>query len=116
MRKFCVVFLAGCVLSGATGLLAQDDSTRYLFAEYYVCDQNREGFSDLLTEHVFGPIYDRHVEAGQQAAYSTDYVCDVTRQERADEIVKELYAPALNQMVETGQLAAWSWYAHVVGG
>ncbi len=50
MRKFCAVFLAGCVLSGATGVLAQDDSTTYLFAEYYVCDQNRESFSDILTE------------------------------------------------------------------
>ena len=64
MRKFCVVLLAVCVVAGASSLLAQDDSTRYLFAEYYVCDQNRESFSDLLTEHIFGPIYDRHVEAG----------------------------------------------------
>ncbi len=64
MKKFCVVFIAVCALAGAGSLLAQEDSTSYIFAEYYICDQNREGFSDLLTELVLGPIYDKQVEAG----------------------------------------------------
>ena len=48
--------MAVCVVTGASSLLAQEDSTSYIFAEYYVCDQNREGFSDLLTERVLGPM------------------------------------------------------------
>ena len=53
-----------CISLGAGSALAQEDSTNFIFAEYYVCDPSREGFADLLMEHVFGPVYDKYVEAG----------------------------------------------------
>lgn len=31
---------------------------------YYVCDEGREAVADLIVEEVFGPAYDRQVEAG----------------------------------------------------
>jgi hypothetical protein len=61
--RFAAVLALGTVLvSGSAS--AQEDATAYVFGEYYVCDQNREAFSDVLAEHVFGPMFDRHLEAG----------------------------------------------------
>lgn len=40
------------------------DSDPYVFGTYYKCDQNREAFTDMLQENVFGPQLDRRVEAG----------------------------------------------------
>lgn len=46
------------------GLAVAQDEESYVFAAYYVCDQNREGWSDKVTEHFLGPVYDRHVQEG----------------------------------------------------
>lgn len=62
MKFFSVAVAVLVLLSGV--LLAQDQPTRYIFGEYYVCDQNREAWSDHLVEKSFGPIYDRQVEEG----------------------------------------------------
>ncbi len=67
-RSFCVALVVLGVLSVANVAMAQDDSS-YVFAVYYVCDQNREGWSDKVTEHFFGPIYDRHVTAGHLSGW-----------------------------------------------
>ena len=68
-RSFVVmVVCSGLVLAGAA--VAHDEATSYSFGEYYECDQNREGFADLLIEHVFGPIYDKHVEAGHLTGWT----------------------------------------------
>jgi hypothetical protein len=56
--------VSACVLLTAGAATAQDDSATFIFGEYYGCDQNREGFSDYLTEQVFGPMYDKRVKAG----------------------------------------------------
>lgn len=62
-RSFLVMALCSALLL-AGAAVAQDEPTSYSFAEYYECDQNREGFADLLIEHVFGPVYDEYLEAG----------------------------------------------------
>ncbi len=60
--RYAALALGALMASGP--LSAQEDAAAFVFGEYYVCDQNREGFSDVLAEQVFGPIFDRHVEAG----------------------------------------------------
>lgn len=58
--------LGGLVAPSAT--LAQD-TTPAVFGTYYECDQNREGFTDQLQEHVFGPRLDARVESGELLAW-----------------------------------------------
>lgn len=62
-RGSCAALAILFVLCVGNVALAQDDST-YIFGAYYVCDQNREGWSDIVTEQFIGPIYDRHVKEG----------------------------------------------------
>lgn len=66
MNRICgfTVFAVALMLC-TSPLLAQEDSTTYLFAEYYSCDQTREAFADIMVEHVFGPVYQKHVDAGR---------------------------------------------------
>jgi hypothetical protein len=61
--------VSACVLLTAGAATAQDDSTTFVFGEYYGCDQNREAFSDYLMEHVFGPMYDERVESGDLSGW-----------------------------------------------
>jgi hypothetical protein len=53
-----------CLVMITSGVVAQDEPTGYIFGVYYKCDQNREAVADLMMEHIFGPIYDRHVQEG----------------------------------------------------
>lgn len=64
MRARNSLVLAALACLVVSPVRAQEDATMYVFGEYYVCDQNREAFTDVLTEHVFGPVFDKHVDAG----------------------------------------------------
>lgn len=60
-----------CVLGGVgvpAAAVAQE-TTPAVFATYYVCDQNREAFTDQLEEHIRGPMLDARVEAGELTAW-----------------------------------------------
>ena len=61
--SFAVILVVSATLCLGSAS-AQDDPTTYIFGEYYSCDQNRELFADILAERVFGPVYQKHVEAG----------------------------------------------------
>jgi len=69
MNRFLCMGVSVCALLTASAATAQDDSTTFVFGEYYGCDQNREGFSDYLTENVFGPMYDKRVESGDLSGW-----------------------------------------------
>ena len=63
MRNIVVMaIVALCLLLSAGSAVAQEQN--FIFGEYYVCDQNREPIADLLVEHVYGPIYQKQVDAG----------------------------------------------------
>jgi len=71
MRGFVTATIVSlCIGLCVTPSLAQDDSTTYIFSEYYICDQNREAFADSITEHALGPIYDKYVAAGDLTGWS----------------------------------------------
>ena len=63
-RRLDVAAVAACIMLCGGFAAAQEDATTFIFGEYYHCDQNRETFADTLVENVFGPILDKHVEAG----------------------------------------------------
>lgn len=56
------------LLAIPTGLGAQEEGP-YVFATYYECDQDVEGFTDTLQEHVFGPPLDARIESGEVLAW-----------------------------------------------
>ncbi len=58
-----------CLLLGAGLAWGQDDTTTYIFGEYYRCDQNREAFADVLVERILAPVYQKHVEEGRLSGW-----------------------------------------------
>ena len=66
--RHSLAFALGALLAAST-VQAQEDATAFIFGEYYVCDQNREAFSDQLSEYAFGPVLDRHLEAEHLIAW-----------------------------------------------
>jgi hypothetical protein len=64
MKSRFAFVLSLFTLLSASPALAQEDATAYIFGEYYLCDQNREAVASMITEHMYGPMLDRHVDAG----------------------------------------------------
>lgn len=62
-RLFGAAIVSVCLSLCAGVTLAQGESS-FIFGEYYVCDQNREGFANTLVERIMAPIYDKHVKEG----------------------------------------------------
>jgi hypothetical protein len=58
------VAVAGCMLLLASSAVAQD-TDQIVFGLYYRCNQGQETRADEIVQEVFGPIAQRHVDAGQ---------------------------------------------------
>ncbi|MFQ5680267.1 MAG: hypothetical protein ACE5HP_12520 [Gemmatimonadota bacterium] len=68
-RSLAIAMAAALGVLGISARAQAQEEGPYLFATYYTCDQNREGFTDQLEEHVFGPRLDTHVEAGHLTSW-----------------------------------------------
>lgn len=68
MKRLLTLAIAAGASVVPAAVTAQADGP-YAFGTYYVCDQNREAFADMIQENVMGPILDSHVEAGHLLAW-----------------------------------------------
>ena len=62
MKRIGVAVAVGSLIL-APGLSAQDDPM-FIFGQYYRCSQALEAQADEVVQEVFGPVIQRHVDAG----------------------------------------------------